>query len=165
MGSESIELVKYQDGDFDTYYSLVREDKLMRYISGQGLTIQEALAKFDSIIKINNKELSIGYFKVYNGRQDFIGDGKLEWNKYDGTKLDIGYILKEEFWKKGYGTMLCSKLLSLAESIYPQTDIIGIIDPENIASKSLLEKFGFKTYFTGVEDSLPTQKLVLRRKN
>jgi len=77
--------------------------------------------------------------------------------------LEIGYLLKEAFWGKGYGTMVCIKLLSLAEQRWPTEDVIGIIDPENMASKKLLEKFGFKRYFIGVEDDLPTEKLILKR--
>ena len=89
----------------------------------------------------------------------------MEWYKPDETQLEIGYMLKEEFWGKGYGTMICSELLSLADTVLAKKDIIGIIDPENAASKKLLEKFGFQSYFVGIEDDLPTEKLILRRGN
>lgn len=161
---ESITLTKYLKNDFSTFFSLVKEDNIMRYISGKGLTEEEARKKFDSIININSKEAKIGTFKIYNNAGKFIGDGKMEWNKRDRTKLEIGYILKEEFWGKGYGSMICEKLLSLAEGEFPAVDVIGIIDPENVASKRLLEKFGFKSYFIGEEDDLPTEKLILQKK-
>ncbi|MNL68026.1 hypothetical protein D3C87_1926870 [compost metagenome] len=59
--------------------------------------------------------------------------------------------------------MICTKLLSLAEELFSTVDIIGIIDPDNAASKRLLEKFGFKSYFIGIEDDLPTEKLILKK--
>lgn len=163
MTVESISLTKYTVSDFSTYYPLVKEDNVMQYITGKGLTQEEARKKFDSMIEINAKDAKIGYFKVYNSAGEFIGDAKLEWNMLDSSQLEIGYILKEVYWGKGYGSMICTKLLSLAEKLFSTVDIIGIIDPDNAASKRLLEKFGFKSYFIGVEDNLPTEKLILKK--
>lgn len=163
MTVESISLTKYIPSDFSTYYPLVKEDNVMQYITGKGLTAEEARKKFDSMIKINTRDAEIGYFKVYNNAGEFIGDAKIEWDIQDSSQLEIGYILKEIYWGKGYGTMICAKLLSLAEELFSTVDIIGIIDPDNAASKRLLEKFGFKSYFIGVEDNLPTEKLILKK--
>lgn len=160
---ESLILTKYIHSDFTTYYALVKEDNVMRYVSGSGLSEEEAMNKFHSIIAINTKDTAIGYFKIFNIATEFIGDGKLEWSKEDNSILEIGYILKESFWGQGYGTQICKQLLALADTLYPNVDVIGIIDPDNIASKKLLEKYGFKTYFVGVEDDLPTEKLILKK--
>ena len=165
MGTNSISITKYKASDYETFYSVVKEDKLMQYISGKGLTEEEAKQKFNSVLEVNNEDRRMGYFKVYNSDGVFIGDGKLERCKKDRSKLEIGYILKEEFWGNGYGTMICTELLSLADKIAPTVDVIGIIDPDNIASRRLLEKFGFRSYFVGVEDNLPTEKLILARNN
>lgn len=165
MSLKTISLAKFLSGDFSTYYSLVQEDSVMRYITGKGLTPEEARKKFDSMIDINTRNAKIGYFKVYSNDGNFIGDAKLEWDKRDSSQLEIGYILKEAYWGKGYGTMICEKLLSLADELFSTVDIIGIIDPDNAASKRLLEKFGFKSYFIGVEDNLPTEKLILKRRD
>lgn len=158
-------ITKYEPSDFDTYYSLVKEDNVMQYISEKGLTEEEARRKFNAILETNKEESQIGYFKVYNGDHLFIGYGKLERYKHDRSVLEIGYILKEEFWGKGYGTLICKELLSLADNVGPTCDVIGIIDPANTASKKLLEKFGFRSYFVGMEDGLPTEKLILARSN
>src|SRR5699024_6245932 len=105
----------------------------------------------------------LGYFKVYNSHDIYLGDAKLAYYEYDHNLLEIGYILKEEFWGKGYGTAICKLLLHKAAIIAPNVDLVGIIEPENTASRKLLEKFGFKSYFVGVEDGLPTEKLKLSR--
>jgi hypothetical protein len=41
--------------------------------------------------------------------------------------------------------------------------VIGIIDPDNAASRQLLTKFGFQSYFVGIEDEVATEKLILKR--
>lgn len=163
MGTKTIVLTKYLESDFLLYYSLVKEDKVMRYISGQGLTTVQAREKFESIIKVNARHTQMGYFKIYSHTGDCIGGCKIENSTRDKNKLEIGYILKEKFWGKGYGTMICAQLLALADEVFPTVDIIGIIDPKNVASKKLLEKFGFHSYFIGIEEGLPTEKLILEK--
>lgn len=165
MNDTEIVLQKYTQADFDTFYPLVKDDKIMRYISGKGLTLEAAKLKFESVIKTNTEQEEIGYFKIFNSQGEKIGQGKLEWYKLDDTKLEIGYMLKEEFWGQGLGTMICTKLLFIANELWPTIDIVGLIHPENIASKRLLEKFGFQSYFVGIENNVPTEKLILRKSN
>src|SRR5690606_10739283 len=76
MKNQSLTFSKYVDRDFDDYYAMVKNDAVMRYITGKGLSEQQARGKFNAIIEINNREREIGYFKVYAGEQ-FIGDCKL----------------------------------------------------------------------------------------
>lgn len=163
MGEDLLIITKFEEADFDIYYSLVRKDAVMRYITGRGLTQEKALEKFNSILEVNKKEEQLGYFKLHDSCGVFIGHGKLERYGADLSQLEIGYILKEEFWGRGYGTQFCLQTLSIADKFHPELDLVGIIDPENIASKRLLQKFGFKSFFIGQEDGLPTEKLILKR--
>ena len=45
----------------------------------------------------------------------------------------------------------------------PASIRFGLIHPENKASKRLLEKFGFQSYFIGEENGIPTEKLLLQK--
>ncbi len=163
MEKSKITYIKYTAPDFSIFETLVYDDDIMRYISGQALSEKQARNKFDSILGINGQEENLGYFKVYDANGDFLGDCKLERHKQDSSKLEIGYILKKNYWGQGYGIQLCTAMLTLANDFYPNHDIIGIIDPDNIASKRLLEKFEFESFFIGMEDELPTEKLILKR--
>lgn len=155
---------KYQEFDYELFKSLVQDDELMFYITGHALSETQTRKKFDEILSINLKDKHLGYFKVLNQEDEFLGDCKLEFNIKDNTQLELGYILKKQHWRKGIGTHICQYLLSQASTYYPDLDLIAIIDPENIASKTLLEKFNFKSYFIGIEDDLPTEKLILKSK-
>lgn len=156
-------LQKYGPQDFNYFKTLVSDDDLMKYITGNGLNEHQSRIKFDTILEINSKEIGLGYFKVFNAEHEFVGDCKLERYKHDHAILEIGYIIKKNFWKNGIGSLICQELLVVARNLYPDLPVIGIIDPENIASKKLLEKFGFECYFTGIEDDLPTEKLMLKK--
>lgn len=162
METPLIHLEKYQVTDYEIFRNLVADDALMQYITGKGLTAVAAAEKFRSILNINTQENRLGYFKILNQNEAFLGDCKLVWNQCERCVLEIGYILKQENWGKGIGTAACTKLLAIVKEYYPQTDLIGIIDPDNRASKKLLVKFGFESYFIGMEDNLPTEKLILK---
>lgn len=159
----TISTKKYTSADFYLYTSLVNNDKVMKYISGSALNPNQAQVKFESILAVNAKEEKLGYFKVYNNAEEFIGDCKLERYTEDPNKLEIGYILKEAYWGQGYGTTLCNSMMEIANNHFPELDVIGIIDPQNTASRKLLKKNGFVSFFIGIEDNLPTEKLILKR--
>ncbi|MCL1677689.1 GNAT family N-acetyltransferase [Elizabethkingia sp. HX QKY] len=160
-----ITMHKYNQDDFNVFRSLTDDDDLMKYVSGEGLSEEKAKAKFASILHVNSTQNSLGYFKIYNDQNIFIGDCKLEKYRHDNSLLEIGYILKKEFWGKGYGYLICKELLTLAEKNEPEMNIIGNIDPENIASKRLLEKSGFRSYKTDTIDGMLTESLILIRKS
>jgi ribosomal-protein-alanine N-acetyltransferase len=54
------------------------DDDVMKYVSGEGLSEEKAKAKFTSILHVNSTQDSLGYFKIYNNENIFIGDCKLE---------------------------------------------------------------------------------------
>lgn len=163
MITSAITLSKYTLDDFDIYLPLVTNQEVMKYISGEPLTYQEARAKFETMIAVNAMEDMLGYFKSYNTANEFIGDCKLERYPVDPNLLEIGYILKPQYWGQGYGTTLCNSMMKIANDYYPDLDVIGIIDPDNTASRKLLKKNGFVSFFIGIEDNLPTEKLILKR--
>ena len=56
--------------------------------------------------------------------------------------IEIGYILKTTAWGKGYATEACKRILQFAFEVSPLEEIIAVIDPENVASRKVLEKSG-----------------------
>ncbi|MFV0305238.1 MAG: GNAT family N-acetyltransferase [Moheibacter sp.] len=153
---------RYQPKDFLLYYKLVREKEVMKYITEKGLSKDEARKNFSRTLKLNEEHTQLGYYKIYKN-QEFIGNCKLVNYRKDNSIFEIGYVLHQEFWGKGLGTQVCEYMLKLADEIHSEKDIIGIINPKNIVSKKLLEKFGFKTFFLGVENDMETEKLILRK--
>lgn len=158
----NIELKKYIEQDILEYQQLVRCREVMFYITGDGMTNEQSKAKFKSIISINNKYASIGYFQVLDqNTKEVLGECKLVYYLDDPILFEIGYLLKKEYWRQGLGSKICRHLLAFAQHIDPKKNIIGVIHPENIASKRLLEKFGFKSIFRDIENGIPTEKLIL----
>ena len=156
--------IKYIASDEEAYYNLVKDDQLMRYITGRGMTIAEAKAKFTQILLINAEHENLGYFKIVDPKSNAqIGECKLVTYTDDHSYFEIGYLLKSNYWKQGLGTLICQEMLTLAAEVDPNKAIVALIDPDNIASRRLLEKFNFNSFFVGTEDGLLTEKLRLQR--
>ena len=69
------------------------------------------------------------------------------WNLVVGDALpdceiEIGYILKRSAWGKGYATEATKRLLKFAFEQTPIEELVATIDPENSASRRVLEKCG-----------------------
>lgn len=135
----------------------------MKYIAGRGLNRHEARNKFQSILKQSSVDVDLGYFKVYKADTNtLLGDCKIVHNQHFTNSLEIGYLLKEEFHRKGIGTLICKALIEKANKLFPEFEVIAIIDPDNIASRRLLEKFNFETYWVGIENNIATEKLKMK---
>ena len=57
-------------------------------------------------------------------------------------EIEIGYILKPSAWGKGYATEAAKRLLKFAFEETSLEELVATIDPENTASRRVLEKCG-----------------------
>lgn len=138
----------------------------MRYITGdgRGLTGERAEIKFRSILAVNRDHPLLGYFQVTDiSTGQVVGECKLVYLNENKDVFEIGYLIKPQFWRQGIGTKICTHLLALALDLNAKMDVVGVIDPDNSASRKLLIKLGFQSYYLGNEDNKPTEKLILRR--
>ena len=56
--------------------------------------------------------------------------------------VEIGYILKESAWGRGYATEVCRRLLRFAFEQTPLEEVVATLDDEHEASKRVLRKSG-----------------------
>ena len=57
--------------------------------------------------------------------------------------IEIGYFLKRSAWGKGFATEACQRLLKMAFEDSPLDEVVATFDPNNAASRGVLEKSGF----------------------
>ncbi len=74
-----------------------------------------------------------------------IGDmiGEIVVMPNDGC-FSIGYTFHYNYHRKGYAFEALSALTDLLHRLYPEMEFISFTEPENIASRKLLEKLGYK---------------------
>ena len=64
-------------------------------------------------------------------------------DKFPEACIETGYLLKPEYWGRGYATEICARMLRFGFAVTELDEIYATTDPENEASKRVLGKCGF----------------------
>lgn len=154
MNSERLNFSHYTLADFADYFQLVSNADVMKMITGRPLLENETRERLEKMMSVNQENPNIGHFKVslsFDG--NFVGHSKLVMT--GKNEAEIGYVLMPEHWRKGYGDEIAKTLINLAKEVNEIYTLIAIIDPENTASKRILEKQGFQWDYDGDYIGLP----------
>ncbi|MBP1047744.1 GNAT family N-acetyltransferase [Enterococcus sp. BWM-S5] len=151
---------KFTTNDFSDYYCLVSDERVMAQITERAIPEVEAKENYEKLLIRNQETIDFGSFRVLdNETNEFIGLAHLTPKGND--EAEIGYMFLPKYWRQGYGKVVVKELLRLAATS-DFTVLTAMIDPENTASKRLLETNGFQTEFLGVMDELSTEILKKR---
>ena len=139
-------LTKMIDGDQDKYYSLCRNENVMKFVTGHALSREESDKMFQEFLIENNNDNYFGrYFIEERLTGALIGAVKLDkiWNE-----IEIGYRIMEEYWGKGIATTIAKDLISFAKEKLHAKKVIAFVNVENAASIRVLEKAGMDNIAT-----------------
>ena len=74
-----------------------------------------------------------------------MGWGGLYNDPFDpGWGVEIGYFFHPAIWGRGYATELVTACVDIADRVLALPEVSAFARPENIASRRVLEKAGFK---------------------
>lgn len=153
-----ISLQKINEQDFEAYYSLAGNTRVMEKITGKSLTREETQKKFNSLLENGKLHDSYGCFKVSDStNKELLGFGKLEITEESPFEAELGYLLEPEFWGRGYGSEIASQLMKKAESDPELTRVFAITDPGNMGSRKILLRLGFVSEQKCDMDGLPSE--------
>lgn len=141
--------------DFDRLFEIYNNRLVMKYIYDGALfskektmsRIHECIAHWEkygfglTIIIEKLTEKIIGYCVLRHFEDQH---PKLD------KKIEIGYILDQAFWNKGYATEAVKACLKIGFEKHHFDEILATILPENIASQRVIKKAGM----TYIEDLL-----------
>jgi ribosomal-protein-alanine N-acetyltransferase len=144
--------------DFESFYALTGNEKVMAMITERPLSKEEALKKFNYFLENNELHKSFGSFKVLEvGSSKLLGFAKLEITKEKPEEAELGYMLLPEFWGRGLGNEIAEILLDVAISDSNLSRVYANTDPNNVASRKILINNGFASEEIGVIDGLPSE--------
>jgi len=152
LQSKRLTYIRYTSNDFEEYKRQAMDPEVMKYINGKPCTEEEAKEKWQKIMTANSMDDILGYYSVrFTENNEILGLAKLLYygsengfkdGKETGT-AEVGYALFPEFWGKGYATEITKFFTEFAKSFDRIKEVVGIINPENKASKRVLEKCGY----------------------
>ncbi|MBM6648752.1 GNAT family N-acetyltransferase [Bacillus sp. RIT 809] len=150
---------KFETTDFNQYFQLVSNEKVMAQITERAIPLEEAQNDYKKLLMRNGKHKLYGSYKVYNSAtNEFIGLGHITVNEDDFKEAELGYMILPEHWGKRYGSCIARELIEIAK----QTDVNvlkAIIDPNNIPSRKILINIGFTSEKVCEIDGLPGEIL------
>lgn len=145
LSSERLKFHPCTEKDLDYFLELATRDEVMKYITGRGLSREEAVERFANNVRITEEDPGYGFFIALSKENDsLVGYGKLV--KYGDNEYEAGYSLHPDHWGKGYATEVLGTLVDYASKDPEIKSLMAKITPENDASRRVLEKKNFVSY-------------------
>lgn len=92
---------KFEAIDFNLYFQLVSNEKVMAQITERAIPLEEAQTNFKNLINRNEKHQLFGSYKVFNSiTNEYIGLGHVTVNDANVQEAEIGYMILPEHWEK-----------------------------------------------------------------
>ncbi len=153
-------LEKFTPQDFDDYFKLVSDPKVMAMITERAIPAEEAWRDYEKLLVENTLHPDLGHFRVLEaGSRNYLGLGKLAVEVAEADRAELGYILSVEHWGKGLGNRIAASLVAIAERQPTIRTLFAIIDPANIASRKILLNNSFVSREFKDFDGLPGEVL------
>jgi RimJ/RimL family protein N-acetyltransferase len=145
---------KIEQEDLDSLLEIYNNFQNMKFIPNSDCkwTKEKLQAKYGKVnngykngfgifsVQIKNKNIIIGEAGLFNSFQNL-------------NHLELGYILDNKYWRKGYGREICNSLIDFGFKRLKIEKLTARIFKQNIASIKLSESCGMKLIKQGQADS------------
>lgn len=134
----------YEEDDLDAFTDMYGNPDVMRYI-GSGQTSNRSESWRLMAVMLGHWHLR-GYGSwAVEERTSGAMIGRVGcWHPEGWPGFEIGWMIRREFWGKGFATEASSVAMEFAFEELEQPHVISIIQPENAASRRVAEKLGEK---------------------
>lgn len=159
METERLIIRPFTLDDRDSIYRVMKDKEMSKYTPGNPWESMEDAEEFikQALWLYDLDHFTFRHFFAIARRPDgeiigFCGVGGIG---YDRTENEIFYSIGKDYWGRGYATEAAAALLKYAFDQLGLFNIIGVVHPENIASRKVMEKIGLKK--AGVISGLPAE--------
>ncbi len=129
--------------DVDDLYELYDSPLVTRYMEGLFEEKDKEIQYIQDYIKNVYEYYDFGTWLVHR-KEDGHLIGRAGFNYRPGfDEVELGFIIGEPYWGKGYAYEVCSHLMEIGRSVYGFEKVQALVKKENEASVHLLEKLGF----------------------
>lgn len=139
----SITLIPLHLSELKTLHRVCQDTELRKYLmEGMEMTIedcQELIFANDEFVSKNQ----IGLFLIKLSGE-IIGYGGFKETYPASDKIDFMYALIGKYFGRGLGTQVAGDLLAKLKESRSAKKITSVVNPENIASIKILEKYNFR---------------------
>jgi ribosomal-protein-alanine N-acetyltransferase len=140
--TERLLLRPFARDDLDEFASINADADVMRYIGdGKTQTRAQTEMRLNAILE-HWAQHGFGLWAVVDRASNtLVGFCGLQY--LDNTaEIEIGYRLAKQFWGMGFATEAAAATLRYAFEVLGLDRIVAVVQPENFASQSVIEKIG-----------------------
>jgi [ribosomal protein S5]-alanine N-acetyltransferase len=146
--TERLVIRPYKKEDLEECFKLMQNHELFKYLDMEVMSFEEYNNLFDWLIDCYevefNKDFKYSFNIILKENGKHIGWCGIGGVEFDHQQKEIYYLIGRDYWGKGYAKEASAALLDYGFNIIGLKEIIGLCQPENIASKKVLENIGLK---------------------
>lgn len=145
--TERLFLLKFESGDAEAVYRMRSDADTMRFIR-EPQNLEETISWLQLVSGRWETE-KIGFCAVVEkSSQKLIGWCGL-WRLKETGEMEVGYAINKNFWGSGYAAEAAAKFLEYGFNDLNLEEIVAVAQPENAASRRVMEKIGMLYDYTG----------------
>ena len=133
-----ISLRRLTEEDIPNMSKMFGNNQVTKYLTGDTPPSDE-----HSMLKIVRARRETEWAIVLNETNEFIGDAMIP-NITEGYLGEIGCVLRQEYWAKGYAKEVMLLLIDYCKETLGLKRLCARMDSKNINSKNLFENLGFE---------------------
>lgn len=131
--------------DLDDLFALYAKPDMTKYMEPL-FSYEEEKEYEKNYIQYIYKLYGFGMWLIYDKiSKDLIGRAGIEIRDTcdEANQAELGFCIASDRWHQGYAYEVCTEIVRLARFEYGLESLIARCDPDNTASRKLLEKLGF----------------------
>ncbi len=145
LNTERLRLEPFKNSHFEELYYLNSDIKVMQYITGRVVTLEETIEHME-LVKKNWASLGFSSWSIIDKEtNEFVGTGGIQHIEFKlENPLEIGWRLKTSKWKCGYAS---EAALAMTQFIFETVDIdnlYALCHQENTSSEKVMRRIGMQ---------------------
>jgi len=145
LTTERLRLEPFKNSHFEELYYLNSDIKVMQYITGRVVTLEETIEHME-LVKKNWANLGFSSWSIIDKEtNEFVGTGGIQHIEFNPENpLEIGWRLKTSKWKRGYAS---EAALAMTKFIFETADIVNLYalcHQENTSSERVMRRIGMR---------------------
>jgi ribosomal-protein-alanine N-acetyltransferase len=135
----------FADGDVDPLHRILSEEGVLAYFPNPSPPARDGVARLISAQGAHWAEHGYGWWAVALRQAEEAG-ALLGWCGLgylpETNEVEISYLLGKTSWGHGYATEAAQASVRFGFEVTAADEIVGIVHPENAASRRVIEKLG-----------------------
>jgi len=136
--------------DVSAIFEMMSDERITRYLGRKPMySIDDAVKRVDSHITGFRDQSSVTWMICSRDSGDVMGVCMFFNLSKSHYRAELGYMLLPQWWRQGIMSEIMPVVLKWGFDVMQLHSVMAQIDPENDASRKLLEKYGFaqEAYF------------------